>query len=170
MKLIFYARFLKLVLSATRRSLVLVSLGCVCGWVSWWPSGHVARATLWGCGGLERRSVVVVCSICSLGKVVVRTVFVVRCHFVPLLSSLCCVVRGALRRLLSSGEGWARVRGLCLQRRCSYCRVVDRSHRCGRTLTMPSARCRVCVFMNLIFYARFLKLGPRSSTHTRGGS
>ena len=42
-----------LVLSAARRSLVLVSLKCVCEWVSW-PSGHVARAMLrgllWGVG------------------------------------------------------------------------------------------------------------------------
>ena len=41
-----------LVLSAARRSLVLVSLGCVCGWVPW-PSGHVARGTLWGLRGVE---------------------------------------------------------------------------------------------------------------------
>ena len=39
------------VFSAARRSLVLVSLGCVCGWVSW-PSGHVAHATLWGLWGV----------------------------------------------------------------------------------------------------------------------
>ena len=48
-----------------------------------------------GCGGLERRSVVVACSLCSLGKAVLCIVLVVRWRFVPLLLSVCCVVEGA---------------------------------------------------------------------------
>ena len=108
-----------LVLSAARRSLVLVSLGCVCGWVSW-PSGHFARATLWGLLGVGTSfgHGCVLASLVGEGSRAHRVRRSLALRTFVVVGLLRSFSRGALRRLLSSGGGGARVRGLCLSRRC----------------------------------------------------
>ena len=91
-----------LVLSAARRSPVLVSMGGRHGRLAMSRAPSLAVGAV---RGLERRSLVLACSFCSLGGRVVSTVFVVCRRFGFLLLSVCCVFRRAAPAAVV-GWGW----------------------------------------------------------------
>lgn len=117
---VFTAAQLQVVLLARALGCSSLASTCVCGWESHgrqkMPRAPRLAVGAWGGGGSSfgRDCVLAL----PVGGGVVRTVFVVRRCFVSLLLSVCCVVRRAAPAAVVVGWGGARIRGLCLFRRC----------------------------------------------------